>query len=73
MRVLETCTVDQVIGVILNAYQAEKRQPPLVQNTMAYVLRLVDYDGKPDDEFPGVYSLRLAPGAGHACMPALLA
>eukprot|EP00002_Diphylleia_rotans_P025123 TRINITY_DN4974_c0_g1_i1.p1 TRINITY_DN4974_c0_g1~~TRINITY_DN4974_c0_g1_i1.p1 ORF type:complete len:501 (+),score=105.77 TRINITY_DN4974_c0_g1_i1:70-1572(+) len=54
IRVAETSTVSQVIIISMKHYAAHRLQPALQQDPMAYVLRMVDDDGTPDDDFPAL-------------------
>jgi hypothetical protein len=57
IRVAETSTVAQVIIVSMKHYAAQKLQPPMQSDPNLYTLRMVDDDGTPDEDFPGIYKI----------------
>lgn len=54
VRAAESSTVDKVIQTAMKAYAKEKLEPELKQNPLMYVLRMVDDDGTPDEDFPAL-------------------
>eukprot|EP01098_Paradermamoeba_levis_P010510 TRINITY_DN4413_c0_g1_i3.p1 TRINITY_DN4413_c0_g1~~TRINITY_DN4413_c0_g1_i3.p1 ORF type:complete len:186 (-),score=29.14 TRINITY_DN4413_c0_g1_i3:213-770(-) len=47
MKVGETATVDEVVALIVKQFSSN-----MIPNTKAYIMRMAEEDGTPDDDFP---------------------
>eukprot|EP00004_Rigifila_ramosa_P008583 TRINITY_DN1983_c0_g1_i4.p1 TRINITY_DN1983_c0_g1~~TRINITY_DN1983_c0_g1_i4.p1 ORF type:complete len:457 (+),score=128.68 TRINITY_DN1983_c0_g1_i4:452-1822(+) len=55
VRVAEECSVEQVMQIVIKKYSADRLEPKLkFANSKAYLMRMVDDDGTPDEDFPAL-------------------